>query len=190
MVFALALVIMACGGSALAQNINEDNIGVYFDTAGTVMSNNDGLVGVKHVYVVLTNLTQPVVGGFECKITATGGMLISYATKTFPVDVIDVGTRYGETIAGFGQPLPVADGKAVVMEFDIVVTDPSIPGEMFIEPIYYPSMPGATCYLSNGEIFEARNSTAPGEPVLVTNSETEPVATEATSFDNLKSLYR
>jgi hypothetical protein len=78
----------------------------------------------------------------------------------------------------------------VVMEFDIIVTDADIPGLLFIDPIYFSSIPGSTAFLSDGEIVAARNATAAGFPVLVTNSEDEPVGAQATSFDNLKSLYR
>lgn len=190
LVLVIALALVACGGSVFAQDINQDNIGVYFDADATLLRNNDGVPGLHHVYVVLTNLSHNVIEGFECKITASGGLLVSYDSKTFPVDVIDVGTRYGEIIAGFGQPLPVADGQAVVMELDIIVTDAAIPGLLFLEPVYFASVPGSAAYLSEGEIVATRNSTAPGFPVLVTNSEDEPVATQGTSFDNLKSLFR
>jgi hypothetical protein len=190
LVFALVLAVTACGGAALAQDFGVNNIGVYFDAEGTQMSNSDGTPGPRHVYVVLTNLDRTVVNGFECKITASGGMLVSYDSMAFPVDVIDVGTRYGEVIAGFGQPLMVSEGRAVVMEFDIIVTDADIPGLLFIDPIYFSSIPGSTAFLSDGEIVAARNATAAGFPVLVTNSEDEPVGAQATSFDNLKSLYR
>jgi len=191
LVFAIALVALAVSGSAFAQDeIWQNNMGVYFDAEGTVTMNNDGVPGLMHVYLVLSNLTSPTVDGFECKITSQGGLLVAYDSKTFPLDTIDVGTRYGEIIAGFGQPLPVADGKAVVMEFDIVVTDAAVPGELFIDPLYFPSVPGAPAYLFDGEVIPVHNSTAPGLPVLVTNGTEEPVATESTSFDNLKSLYR
>lgn len=190
LVFVFALVAMAIGGSAFAQNAYENNIGVYFDADATMISNNDATPGVKHVYVVLTQLTNATVEGFECKLTATGGMLISYDSKVFPVETINVGTRFGEIIAGFGSPVMAVDGMAVVMELDIIVTDPTMPGEMYLEPVYHPSTPGAPAYLSDGVVVAAHNSTAPGAPVLVTNSTEEPVATEATSFDNLKSLYR
>ena len=190
LVFVLALVAMAFGGSVFAQEGYENNMGVYFDADGISAINNDGVVGLKHVYVVLTQLTHATVEGFEAKITASGGMLISYDSMTFPVDAIDVGTRFGEVISGFGSPLLVADNKAMVMDFDIIVTDASIPGMLFIDPVYFPSVSGAPAFLAGGEVIAANNSTAPGLPVLVTNSTEEPVATDATSFDNLKSLYR
>ncbi len=190
LVFVFALVAMAFGGSVFAQAIHDDNVGIYFDADGTMTSNNDGTPGLKHVFVVLTNVGHATVEGFEGKITATGGVLISYDSMTFPVDAIDVGSRYGEVIAGFGSPVMVEDGKVVVMEFDIIVTDPGMPGMLFIDPVYFPSIPGAPAFLGGGELVEARNSTAPGMPVLVTNSADEPVAIESTSFDNLKSLFR
>lgn len=192
LVFVVALIALAVGGSAFAQTAFQNNIGVYFDAEGTITTNNDGVAGVKHCYVVLTDLTTPTVDGFECKLTATGGMIIAYATQTFPAElaVINVGTRYGEVIAGFGFPLPVVDGRAMVMEFDIFVTDPGVPGELFLSPTYFSSLPGTAAFLYDHVIYEANNSTAPGLPVLVTNSTEEPVATQATSLDNLKSLYR
>lgn len=192
LVFVVALIALAVGGSAIAQTAFQNNMGVYFDAEGTIATNNDGIAGVKHVYVVLTQLTTPTVDGFECKLTASGGMVIAYATQTFPegLGTINVGTRYGEVVAGFGFPLPAVDGRAVVMEFDIFVTDPGIPGELFISPTYFPSIPGTAAFLYADNLYVANNSTAPGLPVLVTNSTDEPVATEATSLDNLKSLYR
>lgn len=190
LVFVFALIAMAFGGSVFAQPIHEDNVGIYFDADGTMASINDGIPGLKHVYVVLTNVGHATVEGFEAKITATGGALISYDSMAFPVNAIDVGSRYGEVIAGFGSPLMVEDNKVVVMEFDIIVTDPGMPGMLFIDPVYFPSIDGAPAFLAGGELVEARNSTAPGLPVMVTNSTEEPVATESTSFDNLKSLFR
>mgnify|MGYP006935374947 CR=1 FL=1 len=63
-----------------------------------------------------------------------------------------------------------------------------------IEPVYFSSLEGVPSFLvdaNTGELVEMRQSTGgANDPVFVVNSATVPVATEATSFDSLKSLYR
>ncbi len=187
--FVIALISLTSSGLALGQISGEqNNIGVYFDAAGTQISNNDGLPGLKHVYVVISGLTRPSVDGFEFKITASGGLLISYDSVAFPVNTIDVGTRFGEIIAGFDHPLLAREGRVLVMEFDIMVTDMAMPGSLFIHPVNYPSLAGAPAYLSGGQIVTALPSAAPGQPVLVTNSSEGPLAAKATSWNKLKNL--
>jgi hypothetical protein len=191
MVFAIALIALAFGGSAFAQVGSwQDNMGIYFDAEGTIAENNDGVPGLLNCFIVLTGVTQPTVDGFECKIVGEGGLLVSYDSVAFPVDAIDVGSRFGEIIVGFGEPLPVEGGKAVVATFDIIVTNPTIPGAVYLSPVYFPSLPGVPAYLAGGELVPARNSTEDGMPVLVTNSAEGVVDTDEMSFDNLKSLYR
>nr|MEE4266592.1 hypothetical protein [Candidatus Krumholzibacteria bacterium] len=190
LVFVFALIALVSAGSAFAQTAYQNNIGVYFDEAGTTLINNDGVVGAKDIYVVLTNLTVDTVKGFECKLTAEGGMVMSYASISFPVNTVNVGVRFGEVIAGFAEPVMVENGSVMVMQAQVIVTDVSIPGELYLDPVYFASVEGAPAFLSAGVLIPANNSTAPGEPVLVTNGSEEPVATEGTSFDNLKSLYR
>ena len=68
MVLVFALAALALGGSAFAQTPYQNNIGIYFDEAGT---NNCAFlpVGSHPAYVVLTKLTAGDVLGWEAKLT-------------------------------------------------------------------------------------------------------------------------
>ncbi len=190
MVFALALIALAFGGSAFAQMGWQDNIGVYFDAEGTQLSATDELTGPRALYIVLDNLSNGVVDGFECKLVCTGSMSLMDDVFVFPVQTIEVARFENEILAAYSEPQIPAGGKLLAGTIYVNVLDAGMPGALYLEPLRQPSIEGAPCYAADGVDYALRNSTEPGAPVLVLNYPEEPVATETTSFDNLKSLFR
>ena len=193
MVLVFALVALAFGGSAFAQGWNSDNIGVYFDTAGTIISNPDAS-GTFAVHMILSNLSKDVLEGFEAKVVADGGLELIDDTWQLNYDGFEVGRFEGEVMVGFTSPVVPVDGMVHVCSFYVTVINPAVPGALYLEPQRFATETELgeenPVYVSGSVAYPLFNSTEEGLPVLVVNTPDEPVATESTSFDNLKSLYR
>lgn len=192
----LALVIMfsLLATSAFAQNWGSNNIGVYLDAGAE--SNCGFGVGQIACYLVGTGLETASVGGFEMKMTVAGpgfGPL----NPAFPVDGTNLAARPNEWVVGFGQPAPTAGGSVVFMTFDVFVTDDLTATELFIEPIYWPSLPGSCAYLDGADyniilpLFNATGDPVTGDnvPVLTLNGQCV-VPSEEASWGDVKSLFR
>jgi len=183
------------GGSALAQDPENpfvNNIGIYLNVAGTGNCGAiDGNVPFT-VYVMLTKLTNPEVWAWEAGFTFEN---ITQISSTVFGDNVDAGTRDGEYIIGLASPLFAVNRSVIVAEFGLMVVDffndVNQPSNVYINGIYFSLLPnGQPAYL------EAAGSTGVGlyqaieGPQLSMNGDCAPVATEASSWGNLKSLYR
>jgi len=192
MVLVIALIAMAFSGSAFAQDlIWQNNVGVYFDEGATNFCGTADNGAIVTAYLVLSNMTEDNCKGYEIKLVTEGGFQL--VGKTHPVNVVDVGTKPGEQIVGYDVPVPAVNGKVTMATFSFYVSDASVSSFATIERIYFPSIPGVPSYLTDaGDIIEMRQSTGgPYDPVFILNGDClGPVATEETTFDNLKSLYR
>ncbi len=192
MALVTVLVAMAIGGSALAQDLTwQNNVGIYFDTVGTDFCGTATNGEIVNAFLVLTNMTAADAKGYELKLVLEGGFQL--VSLGFPVDVVNVGTKPGEQIVGFAYPVAAEAGTVVLAMYTFYVSDESVSSFATIERIYFPSLPGVPSYLDgDGNIIEMRQSTGgPYDPVFILNGDCfGPVATEETTFDNLKSLYR
>ncbi len=189
----LSILSIALAGSAFADESSSDNnVGVYL--ADGSLSADVAAGSTLDLHVIISNMTVDSVAGFEFKMLAYGPMFINNSSIVFPTQVINVGSRPGEFIVGFDLPLLATDDAVEVMTFQAIVTDAAIPAGLLIQPVYFPSLPGVPSFLvdgDSGELVELRQSTGGADDaVFVVNSESVPVATESTSFDSLKSLYR
>jgi len=188
----LSILTIAFAGSAFAQDAPwQNNVGVYLADGS---HNVDVAAGTTlDLHLIISNLSADSVAGFELKLTAYGPLFIIGGTEVYPTQMINVGSRPGEYIVGYDSPMP-ANGSFEVMSFSAIVTDAAVPAGLLIDSVYFPSLPGVPNFLVNGgtgELVELRQSTGGADdPVFVVNTQDVPVATETTSFDNLKSLYR
>ena len=192
----LALVIMfsLLATSAFAQNWGSNNIGVYLDAAAE--SNCGYGTGLIPCYLVGTGLETDSVGGFELKLTVAGPGF-GPMDATYPVDAANLANRPNEWFVGFGQPAPVSGGSVVFMTFNLLVTNDLAPTELFIEPIYFPSIPGSCVYLDGADYnvqLPLHNSTGDpltGDtvPVMTVNGQCA-VPSEDASWGEVKSLFR
>jgi len=193
LLIALSILTIALAGSAFAQdNSWDNNIGLYLASGEHSADADAG--SVLDLHLIVSNLTAPTVSGFELKLETTGPVFVNESSVAFPTQVINVGTRTGEYIVGFDGPIPAVDGAVEVMTFSVIVTDAAAASALFIKPVYFPSIASVPSFLvdaDSGELVEMRQSTGgPDDAVFVINSQEVPVATEMTTFDNLKSLYR
>ena len=192
----LALVIMfsLLATSAFAQNWGSNNIGVYLDEAGE--SNCGYGTGQITCYLVGTGLETATVGGFEMKLTVTGPAF-GPLTPSYPVDAVNLANRPDEWVVGYGQPAPSPGGSVVFMTFNIFVQDDLSATELFIEPIYFPSIPGSGAYLDGADynillpLFNATGDPVTGAnvPVMTVNGQCV-VPAEDASWGDVKSLFR
>ena len=197
-VLVLTLAACALSGSAFAQDpgdMDRNNIGVYLNEAGI---GNCGGIDADipfTVFVVLTRLSNAEVWGWEAKFVYEN--ILSLGVNPYG-EHIDAGTRDGEHIVGLSMPLMAMNQKVVVAEMDLMVSgalnDVTQPSNVFIEGIYFPLLPnGQPAYLeasgSDGvALWQAING--PETPQLSMNCDCAPVAVEASSWGNVKSLYR
>jgi len=198
MVIICVLAAFAFGGSAFAQDPNDmdlNNIGIYLNAAGTGSCGTIDADVPFTVFVVLTRLTNPEVWAWEAKFVYEN---IHYFGILPYGSAIDVGTREGEHIVGLAEPLMAIGGTVVVAEMYLMVdgamNDVTQPSNVYIEGTYFPLLPnGQPAYLeavgSDGvALWQAING--PETPQLSMNCDCAPVAIEASSWGNVKSLYR
>jgi len=190
LVLALSILTIAFAGMANAQNVFvDDSIGIF--TADGANSATAGLIEPVTLHVLITGMTAPTVSAFEFKLSYDGPLVILPAT--FSDDAINAATREGEFAVGFGTPQPAVDGQVELMTFDVFSTGDGVPCSLFIGPTYFSTLDGVPSYVDNNEnaqLVEMRPSTGGFDvPVFVLNGEA-PVATESTTLDALKTLYR
>lgn len=194
----IALVIFLASlmaGNAVAQlDPDDDGIGVYFDPCACV--NCLTLEAGEHLgYLVITHPTSPTgVGGWEAAVWAEGpAFIIEWELLG---DAINVATRENEFIVGVAEPLynPYSFPAVVVAIMHLLIVDTAEPVNFYIDGIYFHSLPEKQpAYLDGADydiIKKLQQSTGgAGFPVATINGECA-VATESTTFDGLKALYR
>ncbi len=194
----IALVLMITAvltGNAFAQlDPDDDGIGVYFDPCACV--NCLTLDAGEHLgYLVITHPTSPMgVLGWECKMWAEGPAFIT--SVELLGNAVDVGTRENEYIVGLADPLynPYSFPAIVVAMVNVFITDTTEPINFYIDGVYFPSHEsGQPAYLDGSDntiIKPLQQSTGgPDFPVATINGECA-VATESTTIDGIKALYR
>jgi hypothetical protein len=182
-------------GNAFAQlDPDDDGIGVYFDPCACV--NCLDLDQGEHMgYIVITHPTAPAgVGGWEAKVWAEGGGLIT--GHELIGNAINAATREHEFIVGLGDPIsnPYSFPAVVVAMLNVFIIDTSVPTNFFIDAVYFHSLPESQpAYLDGADysnIIKLQQSTGGADyPVATINGECA-VATDATTFDGVKALYR
>ncbi len=170
-----------------------DLIGIYFDEQADSFC-NENLEGMFNTYLVLTNLTSPSIGGWEAKITCSGGGFLASATPRGLA--INAGTREDEYIVGLGNPLIANDGLIVVMDISYYILDVLDPFYVYVGPIYYHVTPELLPAYLDGDDMNLAKPLNPSQgsiedPVLSANDNcTGPVDTEASSWGAVKSIFR
>lgn len=184
----LALTLTAFAGSAFAQ-WDDNNVGLYFDMAGT---NNCGAVGegsLVYTYLVFTNLTSPDVKSWEIQLAYNNVDPVSVVPYN---DHILVSPRPGELMVGLATPQLAVGGTYVAARIRLLV-DNLLPAGVTPNGVFFHLLDTRVPAYINGAGDElALRSIAPtGEPFLVINDScTGVVGSETTSFGEVKSLFR
>ena len=195
---AVLLLAFAVSGSALAQdpgNPFNNNIGIYLNPAGTGSCGTIGENVQFTVFVILTELTNPEVYGWEAKFTFDNILKLGEFVYG---ENINAGTRPGEYIVGLSNPLIAVNGNVIVAELTLMISDffndVAQPSMVTIDGVYFSLLPsGQPAYLeapgSNGvALYQAVGGA--GDSQLSMNSDCGPVGVEESTWGNVKSLYR
>ena len=198
MVLVLTLAVFALTGAAFAQdpgNPYNNNIGIYLNPAATGSCGAIGEDVQFNVFVILTELTNPEIYGWEAKFTFDNILKLG---DTIYGDFINAGTRPGEYIVGLSSPLTAVNGNAIIAELTLMVSgffnDVSQPSNVTIDGIYFSLLPnGQPAYLespgSDGvALYQAVGGA--GEAQLSMNGDCTPVGVEEDSWGSVKSLFR
>ena len=168
-----------------------DSFGVYFDTAG----NTNDLDGVMpfapfNVYLLLMNPTGAT-NGFECTVTPVGAPHFILNTTLGGTGALDVDSSANGFAVGAAADYPTVGGAMVLVTWTFMVQS-TAQLEWRISKASIPSMPGDLPVVTGNGVLR-RCGVASGSvtaPVAYVNSPDAPVATEVSSFGNVKSLFR
>ncbi len=178
---------------AMAQYTWEDNLGIFLDDQASTNCGYVTATDVYPAYLMITRLTSSSVGGWEVKITSSGGGVISAVNPRG--DFINAANRQYEYIVGLGSPLLPTNGYLVIADIDFVIFDLSVPFKAFIGPVYYDTLGnGLPAYL-DGEDPNLVKRLVPATwdldyPQLLINGLCGTVENEESSFGTVKALFR
>lgn len=169
----------------------DDSFGVYFDTLGNV-NDLDGqpIFTPFNVYLLLMNPVGAT-NGFECTVTPTGAPHFILSTTLGGTGAIDVDASPNGFAVGAAADYPTVGGAMLLVTWSYML-QATTPLEFRITKASIPSMTGNLPVVTGDGVLR-RCGVASGSvtaPVAYVNSPNEPVATEVSSFGNVKSLFR
>lgn len=167
-----------------------DSFGVYFDVNGNTNTFAAPIFTPFNVYLLIMN-PAGTTDGYECTVTPTGAPYFILST-TLPAGALDIDSAANGFAVGAASPLsPNAGGALVACTWQFMVQAPT-PLEFRIGPATFPSMPGGLPVVTGNGILRrcGISSGSTSAPVAYVNGTNQPIATEVSSFGNVKSLFR
>nr|MEE4269549.1 hypothetical protein [Candidatus Krumholzibacteria bacterium] len=189
--------VMATSAFAVIDS-DPNSVGIYFDlTADTVQLGNVAPNSQVPVYFILTNPDFAELNGFELSYTVEGGSYFALSHVFENPQALNIGDPVaGVFIVGYGVPTMTTEATLLMtatilylggdpLVFTLSGTEPSSMGNPLL-----PGLLGANSviYLGGDSTDIGNINAAMGMGDIGTLP--EPVATEAASFDSVKSLYR
>lgn len=183
----LALTMVAFAGTATASDWFSDNIGIYFDEAGTDNCGTAAPMTPITAYLVVTQLTNPDILAWEVALVYDNVLSLSFVPRG---NAINVGINPGEHIVGLPVALPAPGGVCVIADMTLMVMNTN-PAGIRANGTFFHSLPNKVpAYISTGTpILELHPISAPGQPIFVLNNGCA-VDVEVDSFGSVKSLFR
>jgi hypothetical protein len=200
---ALAAIALLTPSAGFAQW--ENRIGIYTSAAAADVSINPApAIGTNFfIYFVLTNPTEAgapmtFVKGFEFKVSIVGGASADFLRnlETYPtpgINIGDVSDFYNSTyLCGYGSPVPVVDGKVLLLTWRARIYDDTDPYNFYLSPADPASFPGHLAFLNSSNVPLQADGSQPlyTDPVFTVGGVPDPVATESASFGGVKALFR
>ncbi len=188
---ALLIVSLMATAAFAVHDSDTDSFGVYFDAGNSNNCFTGGLYQPFNVYLVLMNPAGPT-NGFECTVVASGtAPNFALSTTLAGTGALDVDASPNGFAVGAAANYPVANGGLTLVTWSYMMTGP---GDMAfrIDKASIPSMTGGLPVVT-GDGTLRRCGVASGSvllPVATVNNANCVVADEATSFGNVKSLFR
>lgn len=172
-----------------------DLLGMYTADDGSGFANVDVAGGNIDVYLVVTGVSESSgLQGWECLITFTDDPSIFWGSVQYNGQVINVATP-PEFAVGIAAPLPRgADGSIWLAKITFLVFGAE--GRCWLQPNTTPSVPGAMVYVKGDDVgvFIEMGYSSGDEADAVfgfnTGPLTPPIATEGSTWGNVKDMYR
>ncbi|MBK8166672.1 MAG: hypothetical protein IPK64_12075 [bacterium] len=183
----LALTMVAFAGTASASDWFADNIGIYFDEAGTNNCDNAPPLTPIPAYLVVTQLNSPDILAWEIALLHDNVTQLSFVPRG---NAIDVGINPGEHIVGLPAALPAPGGVCVIADMQLMVMNTN-PAGIRANGTFFHSLPiKVPAYLGSAtEIRELHPISPAGQPIIVINGDCV-VGVEVDTFGGVKSLFR
>ena len=172
----LALTLTAFAGGAFAQ-WDDNNVGLYFDQAGTSSCGPMDAETPFYTYLLFTNMTSPDIKAWEIQLTYDNLDVLSVVPYG---DAIVVSPRPGELMVGLGTPQPVVGGSFLAARIRLFC-DNTAPAGVTPNGVYFHLLPTKV---------PAYENSAGAQFLRVNQDCTGVVGTETTSFGEVKSLFR
>jgi hypothetical protein len=193
LVLVFAIAALAIGGNAFAQDPNYfNNVGVYFDEAGSNNCDDIAPSTPTDLYLVFTKMTASTILGWELTLEFSGnGFMTSFVPREQSLDVAD---RVNEHTVGIAAPVPVSNGTFVAADIQVFLFD-SAPTYFFTNGNYFhfldDRVPAYIDQDNNGFELHPVNGTL-ADPIARINDSANcgVVAEEVDSWGNVKSLFR
>ena len=189
-IVSVLLVVLTASVALAGLDPNPDSMGIYFDPFGNTVQTHVALFTPFNVYLLLMN-PAGITDGFECTVTPSGAPFFALST-TLPAGALDVDASANGFAVGAASPLSTNAGGAMVLCTWQYMVQAATPLEFRIGPATFPSMPGGLPVVTGSGVLRrcGISSGSVTAPVAYVNGVTQPVATEISSFGNVKSLFR
>jgi hypothetical protein len=184
----LALTLTAFAGSALASEYWSNNVGVYFDEAGTDNCSSLPPFVATPAYLVFTDVTAATVKTWEIQLAFDNVTLLSLAPRG---QNIVVSPRPGEYMVGLAAAQPVVGGTFVAADLSLLMLNTNA-GSITANGVFFHLLDIRVPAFEDGDgvAYELYPISETVSPVMVINDGNCVVGTETTSFGEVKSLFR
>ncbi len=189
---ALSLVALMAG-TAFAQ---QPALGMFFSSTDFTDENtnlNPGVATSFDVYVVMLGANFVSLGGYEVGITENSGGTVIVTGVAFPNNGLNFGNNLNHLV-GYGTPLPVTDGAAVLCTLTMIHTATTTV-EFSTGPATPPSIPSwnGPVFADNAnpdDLIEGTSTGGSPTAVVATLNGDGIVAVEQSSLSQVKSLFQ
>lgn len=184
----LALTLTALAGSAFATDWSADNVGIYFDEAGSTNCSSAAPFTPIPAYMVLTRLSTPNINAWEIALTYSNVLSLNFVPRGG--NFIDLGINPGEHLVGLAEALVPVNGTVVIADMTLMVQNTN-PASISCNGVFFHSLDAKVpAFQGTDEVIrELRPISPTGSPILTINGDCV-VATETSSFGEVKSLFR
>ncbi len=138
LLFLTGLLLLVSGVAMAQVDPDPNGLGLYYDMGGTVRCQDGIAPGMKSLYLIATDITQPTLGGWECSISCDSPMwmfLSAVLAGTGPINLFTA----PDFQVGLGIPMNNAP-SLLLATINYFVQDMN-PAALYIGPCSHPSTP-------------------------------------------------
>lgn len=144
----VGLIILVASVAQAQIDPDHNGLGVYFDQQGLIRCQNGVTPGMKSVYLIATNISQPGgIGGWECKVNNSNAMWMFLSATLAGVGPINLFTA---PVFQVGLGVPMSPAPIMVLTTIQYFVQDMNPANFTISAIQYPSVPGVPAVYADG----------------------------------------